>query len=163
MNFTDMALLQPENISNNRIYYSRAKTRGKQNTSFEILPSMKEILDYFRTHPSKGDYIIPILDSSKHRTKSQQRDRIKTVLRRVNRNLKRIGKELSIDVPLTTYVTRHSWATIQKFEGEPEALISEGLMHSNVQTTQIYLKLFGNALLDEMNKRMVDKLYDSPV
>lgn len=160
MNFTDMALLRSENISNNRIYYSRAKTRGKQNTSIEILPQMKEILDYFRIHPSKGDYIFPILDSLKHKTKKQERDRIKTVLRRVNRNLKIIGKEIEIDIPLTTYVTRHSWATIQKFEGESEALISKGLMHSNVETTQIYLKSFENSRLDDMNKRLATKLFN---
>ena len=159
MNFTDMALLKPENISGNRIFYARAKTRGKQTTSIEILDPMKEILDYFTIHPSKADYIFPILDSSKHKTEAQKRDRIKSVLRRVNRKLKVIGEELEIDVPLTTYVTRHSWATIQKFEGESEALISEGLMHNNVETTQIYLKSFENAPLDEMNRRLADKLF----
>jgi len=159
MSFMDLALLRPENISNNRIFYSRAKTRGKQNTSFEVLPPRKEILDYFRTHPSKSDYIFPILDSLKHITKSQERDRIKSVLRRVNRELKVIGEEVGIEIPLTTYVARHSWATIQKFEGESEALISEGLMHTNVETTQIYLKSFGNTALDEMSKRLVAKMF----
>jgi site-specific recombinase XerD len=159
MNFTDMAHLNQENIINNRIYYTRAKTRGKQSTSFEILPQMQEILNYFKIHPSKGDYLFPILDSKKHKTKQQQRDRIKTVLRRVNRKLKDIGDALEIEIPLSTYVTRHSWATLQKHQGEPEALISQGLMHNNVQTTQIYLKSFGNTPLDEMNKRLADKVY----
>lgn len=159
MNFTDMALLRNENITGNRIFYARAKTRRKQTASIEILSPMKEILDYFKIHPAKADYIFPILSSDIHKSEIQKRDRIKSVLRRVNGKLKLIGEELEIDVPLTTYVTRHSWATIQKFEGESEALISEGLMHNNVETTQIYLKSFENAPLDEMNKRLVSKLF----
>ena len=159
MNFTDMAHLRQENITNNRIYYTRAKTRGKQRTSFEILPQMQEILEYFKIHPSKGDYLFPILDSKRHKTKQQQRDRIKTVLKRVNLKLKDIGNALEIEIPLSTYVTRHSWATIQKHQGESEALISQGLLHNNVQTTQIYLKSFENTPLDEMNKRLADKVF----
>jgi len=42
----------------------------------------------------------------------------------------------------------------------PKYPISEGLMHTNVETTQIYLKSFENSLLDEMNKRLVTKLYN---
>lgn len=160
MNFTDMALLQPDNISNNRIYYARAKTKGRQNTAIEILPQMQKILDYFKNHPSKADYLFPILDSKKYKTEKQKRERIKSLLHRVNQNLKTIGKKLNIGIPLTTYVSRHTWATIQKFEGESEAMISEGLMHTNVETTQIYLKSFENSLLDEMNKRLVSKLYN---
>ena len=160
MNFTDMAYLNEKNIINNRIYYTRAKTRGKQSTSIEILPHMQDVLNYFKIHPSKGDYLFPILDSKRHRTKQQQRDRIKTVLRRVNRKLKDIGVALDIEIPLSTYVTRHSWATIQKHQGESEALISQGLMHNNVQTTQIYLKSFEDSALDEMNKRLADKVYN---
>ena len=159
MNFTDMAYLKQENINNDRIYYTRAKTRGKQSTSFKILPQMKEIMDYFEIHPGKADYIFPILNSENHKTPQQKRARIKTVLRRVNRKLKDIGNATEISIPLTTYVTRHSWATIQKFMGESEALISEGLLHSNVRTTQIYLKQFENTPLDEMNERLAGKLF----
>lgn len=163
MNFTDIAYLTQNNISKSRIYYFRAKTRGKQSTSLEILPQMQEILEYFKIHPSKGDFLFPILDSKKHKTKQQQRDRIKTVLRRVNRKLKNIGNELKIQTPLSTYVSRHSWATIQKYQGESEALISQGLMHNNVQTTQIYLKSFENSQLDEMNKRLVNKIFPNEI
>jgi hypothetical protein len=56
---------------------------------------------------------------------------------------------------LTTYFTRHFWATIQKFMGESEALVSEGLLHYNVRSNQIYLKQFKNTPLDEMNERLV--------
>jgi len=70
-----------------------------------------------------------------------------------------IGDETGISIPLTTYVTPHSWATIQKFMGESEALISEGLLHSNVRTTQIYLKQFENIPLDEMNERLAGRLF----
>ena len=138
----------------------RIRINGKQSTSFEILPQMKEIMEYFEIHPGKVDYIFPILNSANHKTPQQKRARIKTVLRRVNRKLKIIGEETGICIPLATYVIRHSWATIQNFMGESEALIGEGLLRSNVRTTQIYLKQFEYTPLDEMNERLAGKLFE---
>ncbi|WP_417959455.1 tyrosine-type recombinase/integrase [Flagellimonas taeanensis] len=46
---------------------------------------------------------------------------------------------------------RHTWATTAKNLGISIALISEGLGHSSISTTETYLKDFQNAALDEMN------------
>ena len=56
--------------------------------------------------------------------------------------MKRIGKELGLEIPLTTYVARHSFATILVRSGAPLALASQTLGHSNILTTQRYFAGF---------------------
>ncbi|MFT4093251.1 MAG: tyrosine-type recombinase/integrase [Niabella sp.] len=48
----------------------------------------------------------------------------------MNKNMKRIAKELEINKPVTTYFARHSFATILKRSGASTELISEALGHS---------------------------------
>jgi len=157
MNFKDMALLKVENFYNGRIYYTRAKTRNKKTFSIEVIPPIKVILDYFALHAMKADnYILPILDDKRHPTEKQKRTRIQSLLKKVNRDLKLIGGEAEISMPLTTYVARHSWATIMKNSGISTAVISEGLGHPDEKTTQIYLENFENSVLDEANRKLLE-------
>lgn len=101
------------------------------------------------------DYIFPILDKQIHRTERQQNDRIRKVLKIVNRELKKLGQELGQDIPLTTYVARHSYASVLKYAGVDISLISQSLGHSNITMTQIYLDSFGNSQLDEAMANLI--------
>jgi site-specific recombinase XerD len=76
-------------------------------------------------------------------------------LAHINRELKGWSKRLGISPPLTTYVARHTYATVLKREGVNVALISESLGHSNIQTTQIYLDSFENSQIDEAMKHLL--------
>ena len=71
---------------------------------------------------------------------------------RINRNLKRVGLKLGLTTPLTTYVARHTWATLAKQCGAPVAVISEGLGHASEKITHIYLKEFDSDVLDRVNQ-----------
>ncbi|WP_167618202.1 site-specific integrase [Maribellus sediminis] len=154
MNFSDMAELTKDNIIQNRIIYTRAKTRHKQKFTIEILEPVQKILDYFSKHPEIGNYLLPILNDEIYKTPKQKKTRIQTVLKQVNRRLKDLAGELKIE-PLTTYVARHSWATIQKQLGAPISAISEGMGHSDESTTTIYLKNFEDNYLDELNRKLL--------
>jgi site-specific recombinase XerD len=90
-----------------------------------------------------------------HKTEAQRYGRRKKVLRNVNANLKTIAKMLNIDIDLTTYVARHSYATVLKRSGVSVALISETLGHSDLKTTQIYLDSFENEQIDEAMKNLL--------
>ena len=59
--------------------------------------------------------------------------------RNTNKNLQRIAKDLGLDVHLTTYVARHSWATIADKLGVDRRIISQGLGHTSLSTTEIYI------------------------
>jgi site-specific recombinase XerD len=132
----DIANLKQNNIVNERLVYSRQKT-GKR-ISIPLSDSAKQIIQKY-TDKCSTDYIFPILNDNMHKTEAQRYRRRKKVLRNVNANLRTIAKMLNIDIDLTTYVARHSYATVLKRSGVNIALIGETLGHSDLKTTQIYL------------------------
>lgn len=146
INFVDMAHLKQSNIVDGRLIYTRQKTNKL--IRLPLQPKAREIIGKYIT-PSHNDqdYIFPIL-SSFHKTEVQQRNRLHKVLSNVNKRLKEVGKELEIPIDLTTYVARHSYATVLKRSGVSTSLICETLGHSSEKVTQIYLDSFGNCQID---------------
>ena len=108
----------------------------------------QEIIDKYRTDQVAEDYIFPILDRHRHTTERQILDRVKKALRHVNRRLHELSVEIGLHTPLTTYVARHTYATVLKRSGVSVALISESLGHSDLSPTQIYLDSFENSQID---------------
>jgi Site-specific recombinase XerD len=151
INMVDMAYLRISNINDNRIVYKRHKT-SKIN-SFTIQPYARDIIQKYKG--MHNDYLFPILDDAIHITAEQQIRRVKKITYIVNRNLKKIGKKIGLSIPLTTYVGRHSFATILKRSGVNIALISEALGHSDLKTTQIYLDSFENSQIDDAMKNLL--------
>ena len=149
MNFIDIVKLKWVHVKNDRISYQRSKT-GKI-FSIKVLPPVKEILNFYRETNSKNPYIFPVLDAT-YKTPTDIRNRAKHGLKRLNIHLKFIGEQLKIDKPLTSYVARHSYATILKKSGVSTSVISEGLGHQDERTTQIYLDSFDSETLDRANE-----------
>ena len=154
INFKDIASLRYSDIQNGRIYYQRHKT-GKELNS-PILPQTKAIMNrYSRQDASPEDYIFPILDRHIHKSEQQICNRVHKVIGHVNTNLKRIAEMAGLKVNLTTYVARHTFATVLKRSGVNIAIISESLGHSDLETTQIYLDSFENSQIDEAMKNLL--------
>ena len=122
--------------------------------NIKILPPALEILNYYLKNQS-SDYIFPILSNLKHISAQQQKDRIKKVTKKINKDLKEIATLCDIGINLTTYVARHSWATILKKSGVSTSIISEAMKHDTEKTTQIYLDSFENDIIDEANMRLL--------
>jgi len=74
-----------------------------------------------------------------------------------NKWLKKIAKSVGIESKLTSYVARHSWATIAKDLNVPISVISEGLGHEDIKTTQIYLDSFDDDVIDKANALITGK------
>lgn len=102
----------------------------------------------------KRKYLFPVLDNRK-RTIMQTRHRIYDVLSNVNGHLENIGRSLGIELKLTTYVARHSYATVLKRSGVSTSIISESLGHSSERVTQVYLDSFENKQIDDAMKNLL--------
>ena len=76
----------------------------------------------------------------------------------VNRSLKSIGRRLGLDIPLTMYVARHSWASAARSRNIPLPVISEGMGHGSDRTTRIYLASLDNTVIDEANRTIIGSL-----
>lgn len=151
MNFADMANLKWENIINGRIIYRRSKT----NHHFNILLSKEaqEIIDYYKGNPKCKEYVFPILLHT-DLTPKQVAYRKQKVLQRYNSKLKEVAALAGVNRKLTSYVARHSFATILKNLGTSIDKISEMMGHSNVDITKSYLKDFGDAVLDSESEKL---------
>ena len=146
INFADIALLKYGNVRDGRVQYVRKKT-GKP-INFLLTEEMRNIIaKYQQQGQTDEDYIFPILDRRVHRTEQQRYDRTHKVLTNTNRWLRKIGQRVGIE-HLTTYVARHTFATVLKRSGVNIAIISESLGHSDLSTTQIYLDSFENSQID---------------
>lgn len=144
INFVDMAYLTEKNIIEDRLIYHRRKTGKLINLSMQER-ALLVLKEYKRSYEP---YLFPIL-SSKHKTEQQRLNRLHKVITKVNKALKAIGEELDIPIKLTTYVARHSYATVLKRAGVATSIICESLGHSSEKVTQIYLDGFENSQIDK--------------
>jgi integrase len=153
MNLIDLALLKWDNIHDNQIVYNRKKTN-----ELISIPLMEEsilILNNYRKYSEcrKNDYIFPLINES-HNTAISISNRIHKINHQINGDLKEIGKTLGIDIKLTTYVARHTFANVLKKEGIPVSIIGQALGHENEKTTRIYLDSFGSDVMQQAFKKL---------
>lgn len=151
MSFIDIAYLQKKDIKNGYLIYQRKKTGQKLFIHWEIC--MQQIANKHKSKAS-SPYLFPFIDLSKGETRKQYHN----ALTLINRNLKKLGKDIGLESPLTMYVARHSWATIAKHQGIPLSVISEGMGHNNERTTQIYLASLDYDTLDKANRKIIKLL-----
>lgn len=143
MSFIDMAYLKKKDLCFGHITYRRRKT-GQQLT-IKWTKQMQQILD--RYPENETDYLLPIITSSEIPELTQYRS--KQYL--INSGLKKIGEMAGLNMPLTLYCSRHSWASIAKARGIPVGVISDALGHDSELTTQIYLSTLDTSAVDKAN------------
>jgi len=144
ISFIDMANLRKRNVKNGYIIYFRSKT--KQMLTVKIEPCMQEIISRYEKQ-AVDDYLLPILTLQNCDHTSQ--------LRTYNKRLKRISEMLGLEKMLSSYVSRHTWATIALRKGIPVEVISEGMGHENEATTRIYLASLGQSVVDRANEEVI--------
>lgn len=150
INFVDIAYLTKENLMDGRLIYTRRKT-GKL-IKIPLQPQAIELIEKYSDKESP--YLFPIL-STYHKTEQQRANRVHKVITKVNQRLKEVGKALDIPIDLTTYVARHSQATVMKKAGVSTSIIRELMGHSSERVTQIYLDSFDNEQIDDAMKNLL--------
>lgn len=150
MSFVDMAFLKKNDLRNGILSYCRQKTGQRLFVRWEN--PMQEIVDKYDT--SSVPYLLPIIRDN---YKDARRQYI-SAEHLVNSKLKRIGRSLDLEQPLTTYVARHCWASIARSRNIPIATISEALGHDSEKTTRIYLASLDTSLVDNANRLVLELL-----
>ena len=150
MSFIDMAYLRKSDLRDGYVSYCRRKTC--QHMSIEWTDEMQAILDKYPVNQS--DYLLPII---RYRT-NNDRHIYRNMSYTINRDLKRLGVEAGIGLPLTLYVARHSWASVALASGVPVNVISEGMGHESENTTRIYLASLDSSAVDRANSAIIKSL-----
>ena len=179
MPFADLADLRRPQVRDGVLTYRRRKTGRQVRVTLE--PCMLDILDKYATRES--DYLFPILykvkGGEKDRTKGGDTDKGKdggkgrtkcgnpvevsysSALNRYNRALKTLAREAGIAVNLTSYVARHSWASIA-YEGNVDLpVISKALGHTDTKTTLIYIGEINDTRPASANRKLLEEVFPS--
>ncbi len=151
ISYTDLAHLKVSDIIDGRIFYDRQKTDKPYD--IKITPELQAILDIYLQGLKKSDFIFPII---KQTDLKKQYEEIQAKRKRFNNNLKRIAKLCGIEENLTSYVSRHSFATRAKNLGVPISAISDMLGHSDTKTTEVYLKGLSSDIMDDFHKKIIE-------
>jgi integrase len=153
INFTDLAALRYSDLTTDsdgstRLTYVRQKTGGK--FSIKLLNPALAIIERYRpiTYDKPDSYIFGVLETGKHKTPTQIKNRLKKIIGQVNADLKTIGERIGITAPLTTYVARHSFATSLRRAGVSTSVISASMGHKSEAVTAIYLDSFSSETVD---------------
>jgi integrase len=153
MNFTDMAFLRKENIVDGRLQYRRRKT--SKVFDIKMTPSLEEIFAHYAERTAGTPYVFPII---KRDNLAAQYTDSQWARKRYNKKLKELAKECGIEQNLTSYVSRHTFATEALTKQIPLAAISAMLGHSSLKTTEVYLKGLSSNALDEYNDVVIGDL-----
>lgn len=151
MNFTDMAYLKKEDIKNGRIKYRRRKTSKLYD--IKLTDNLEKILLYYINQEPENEYVFPIINRA---TPMLQSKDIQWARKRYNKKLKELATLCEIPENLTSYVSRHSFATQAMLKEVPLNAISAMLGHSSLKTTEIYLKSLPTNVLDNYNDLVIN-------
>jgi len=159
INISDILRLKFKNIQGDKIYFIREKTKNttKNNQHYiEVFISdiVNEIIDKWKNNEVlPNNYIFRELNNNMNEI--EKRKRTQQVTKNINKYLKRIANKLELNINLTTYVARHSFATILMREGASIEFIGENLGHSSISTTQNYLGSFDDEYKIEKMKKLL--------
>lgn len=136
--FEDTILLTKDNLHNKdgqwHIEYSMGK--NKKNVFIPIGDVAFRIIKSYDSH-----LLVPVLkESDLLLDKWRLANKLSAANTRINKQLKRVAKELNIETKITCHIARHSYASIALDKGVPVATIKELLEHDSHKTTEKYIK-----------------------
>lgn len=153
INATDLFLARKEQMVDGRLNYKRKKT-GKL-YSVKVQPEAMAIIEKYQGK----DYLLSPMD---------RYNNYKNYLQHMNKALSTLGinyttssekKGKAIFPQLSTYWSRHTWATLAYEIGIPVDVIGQALGHSDRQhtITMIYIRM-DDKKVDEANRKVLDYL-----
>ena len=151
MPFVDVAFLRKEQIRDGLIVYERHKT-GQQ-IVVKIEGCIQEIIN--RYSRADSDFVFPII-TTHHPTQAYRQ--YQSSLRTYNRNLHKLEKLAGLKRSLTSYVVRHTWASVAYDTNVDLAVIASALGHTNTNTTRIYIRDINNRRLAEANREVLSRI-----
>lgn len=155
ISFIDLAYLKMSDIIGDfeRIQYRRRKTHKL--ISVPIGKGMKDILDNYINYQTDDEYILPII-KNKGNPQREYQD-VKYGLREYNLSLKKLASKYEIKANLTSYVARHSFASVLNEQGVSAKIIGQFLGHRTEEVTQKYLASLGQDHLDKERQKALEK------
>lgn len=151
MPFVDIAFLHKSQVCDGYIVYHRHKTGQRVRVRLE--QPMQIIIDRYATEGTP--YVFPILSAQ---NKKRLMTEYESARSRYNRHLRRMGKMVGLSRTLTSYVARHSWASVAYHANVELSVISKALGHASPNTTLTYIREIDDNRIDQANHRLLAEL-----
>ena len=116
-----------------------------------------QLLERYRNRDDTSPYLLCFLDGNLEGM-AAYRD-CQRILRLLNSRLRALALWKKVQGKVTSYSARHTWATVGRYCHIPIEVISEGLGHASVTTTEGYMKGFGNSRMDRANKVIMNYIF----
>ena len=154
MPLVDVAFLRKQQFCDGYINYQRHK--NGQSIRICIEPVMLQIINRYATSASSSPYLFPIL-------KRGTMEEYHAFRSKYNRHLGQLAVLAQIEHCLTSYVARHSWASLAYHANVGLPVISKALGHTSSQTTQVYIREIDDRRVDVANHAVIMQLLNHPV
>lgn len=151
MPFVDIAYLKWHQINDGVMHYARHKTGHKVCVNVE--PCMAEIIN--RHAITSSEYVFPLLAGT---TADNVHPTYLKRLRSYNYALRRLSSLINTSRTLSSYVARHSWASLAYRSGLDISQIAKAMGHTKLSTTLIYIRALLDPSLAEANKKVMQSL-----
>ena len=151
MPFVDIAYLKWHQINDSVMHYARHKTGHKVCVNVE--PCMAEIIN--RHAITGSEYVFPLLAGT---TADNVHPTYLKRLRSYNYALRRLSSLINTSRTLSSYVARHSWASLAYRSGLDISQIAKAMGHTKLSTTLIYIRALFDPSLAEANRKMMQAL-----
>lgn len=161
INMGDIARLRWNDLNAETIVFERQKTKlMKRAAPVKIIALRNDRINsviekWSEKNPGNPNgFVFKVIEE--YDSAERIRKKIQQFIHVTNDWMKRVGDDLGFDLKLTTYVARHSFATILVRSGAPLALASQTLGHSNIITTQKYFAGFELKAQAEFTKALMN-------
>lgn len=152
MSFIDVANLKKTDINGNILVYKRHKTNQRMQVT--LIGCAWQIVRKYAEMMRESVFLFPLLYHPEKRKNAVYA----STLHIYNERLKIISDMLQLTEHLTSYTSRHTWATLAKRNGVDVHVISEAMGHTSENTTRIYLASLNNVILDKANQIVINSV-----
>lgn len=147
MPFIDIAHLRKRQIQGDTLTFRRQKTDVE--VVMHLEPEARAIIERY-TNPD-SEYVFPILSDGGDDSNGAYR----RALSRHNRHLQHLEQQLSLSTHLSSYVPRHTWATLAYNESGDLQLVSAAIGHTNTKITHTYIKPLSGGKTAALNRKLI--------
>lgn len=156
INLKDLYELKPENYKEGRIDYERSKTKRRRRDnafiSVKVEPEALKIMDKYRD--KKGGRLFDFY---------RRFSTVRIFRSSVNDGLKKVSAVCGLEVSLTSYYARHSWATIARNKCRvAKSDVDECLNHveADNRMADVYIEKDWS-FIDEANRKVIEYVLNS--
>lgn len=148
----DLLHIRREQYQNRHITYYRRKTHRK--VEIVVCPELEAIINKYASVSSS--FLFPILDDNGNDESMRQ---YKRFYHRYRRSLDKLSQQLTPFVHITSYMARHSWASIAYKNGVAVNDIAQAMGHSNTKITYAYIKDIDISHLSKANNIVTQAIF----